>query len=201
MAIINDIIPVQNFEIVRDVIGAILKDELENQKVLQPLRFTEDINVFTARTTPFQQAEILMINVSCDNANYNAKTQSNSQGGVNYNIDVFSSAKETANFNGGLNSAMRRDKYNGAIRYILSNTRYKTLNLPLGVIMGTSIESFENFEVPNSLDTSFSQMCRITFNVRMTENQSLWDGVSVKDLYTNVKIDLTTNGYQLIKEF
>lgn len=201
MAIINNIIPVQNFEIVRDVIGAILKDELENQKVLQPLRFNEDIKVFTARTTPFQQAEILMINVSCDNANYNSRTQSNSQGGVNYNIDVFSSAKETANFNGGLNSAMRRDKYNGAIRSILSNTRYKTLNLPLGVIMGTSIESFENFEVPTSNDTSFSQMCRITFNVRMTENQSLWDGVLVKDLYTNVKIDLTENGYKLIKEF
>lgn len=201
MSLINNIIPEQNFEKVRDIIGVILKDELENQKALQPSRFTEDINIFTARTTPFQQSEILMINVSCDNGNYTSITQSNNQGGVNYNIDIFSSAKESGSNNGGLNSAMIRDKYNGAIRYILSSTKYNTLLLPLGAIMGTAINSFENFEVPNSLDTSFNQMCRITFNVRMTENQALWDGVSVNGLNTTVKIDLTDKGYQLIKDF
>lgn len=200
MSLINNIIPEQNFEKVRDIIGIILKDELENQKVLQPTRFTEDINVFTARTTPFQQSEILMINISCDNANYTSRTQANNQGGVNYNIDIFSSAKETS-INGGLNSARIRDKYNGAVRYILSSTKYNTLSLPLGIIMGTTINGFENFEVPNSLDTSFNQMCRITFNVRMTEDQALWEGVSVNGLNTTVKIDLTDNGYQLIKDF
>ena len=201
MSLINNIIPEQNFEKVRDIIGIILKDELENQKVLQPIRFTEDINIFTSRTTPFQQSEILMINISCYNANYTSITQSNNQGGVNYNIDIFSSAKESGSNNGGLNSAMIRDKYNGAIRYILSSTKYNTLLLPLGTIMGTSINGFENFEVPNSLDTSFNQMCRITFNVRMTENQALWEGVSVNGLNTTVKIDLTDKGYQLIKDF
>ena len=201
MAIIDNLIPEQNFEIVRDVIGVILKDELENQKVLQPNRFSEDINVFVARSTPFQQSEILMINVTADNANYTSRTQSNNQGGVNFNIDVFASGKEQTNENGGLNATKKRDKYVGAIRYILSHTKYKTLGLELGLILGTAVESFENFDVPNQNDTSFTQMSRITFNVRMAENQTLWNGVLAKDLYTDIKLCLTENGYELIKEF
>jgi len=201
MALIKELIPEQNFEVVRDIIGVILKEELENQKVLQPSRFPEDINIFTARSTPFQQSEILMINISCDNGNYTSRSQKGNHGVVNYNVDVFSSGKETSTENGGLNASKLRDKYVGAIRYILTDTHYNTLSLPNGLIMGTSIESFENFEVPNSLDTAFSQMCRITFNVRMTETQSLWDGVDISQLNTTVKIDLTDKGYQFIKEF
>ena len=201
MALIENLIPEQNFEIVRDVVGAILKTELENQKVLQPTRFSEDINVFNSRSTPFQQSEILMINVSTDNGNYTSRTQSNNQGGVNYNVDVFASGKESNTENGGLNATKRRDKYVGAIRYILSHTKYKTLGLDLGLILGTSVDSFENFEVPSQNDTAFTQMCRLTFNVRMAESQTLWNGVLAKSLFTNVKLDLTTNGYELIKEF
>ena len=76
--------------------------------------------------------------------------------------------EENAFENGGLNASKVRDKYNGLVRYILSDHHYKTLNLPLGLIMGTYVESFENFEVNNSQDASFSQMCRIVFNVRIS---------------------------------
>ena len=201
MSRITELIPEQNFEIVRDVIGAIILDELSNQKVMQPNRFSEDLKVFTARSTPFQQSEKLMINVSCDNGNYTSRSQKGNHGGINYNVDIFARGYENASENGGLNASKLRDKYIGAIRYILSDTHYVTLGLPLGLIMGTSIESFENYEVPNSVDSAFVQMGRLVFNVRMTENQSLWDGVLVNSLFTNVRIDLTDKGYQLIKEF
>ena len=200
MAIISEIIPEQGFEKVRDVIGAILLDELTNQKALQPNRLTEDIQVFTARSTPFHQSESFMINVSCDNGNFTNHTERGMHEGVNYNIDIFSKGKENAFENGGLSASKVRDKYNGLVRYILSDHHYKTLNLPLGLIMGTYVESFENFEVNNSQDASFSQMCRIVFNVRINENQSLWSGVNIANLYTTVRIHLTDKGYQLIKE-
>lgn len=201
MALINKVISQAGFEIVRDVIGVILKDELENQKVLQPLRITEEINIYSNRIKPFAQSETFMINVSCDSGNYTSRSQSGNHGGVNYNIDVFATGKETDTENGGLNSAKVRDKYNGLITYILGDTHYKTLGLQPGLIMGTSIESFENFEVSNNQDASFTQMCRIVFNVRMSETQSFWDGVDLSQVNTDVKLGLTENGYKYTKEF
>ncbi len=200
MALISKIIPEQGFEIVRDVIGVILKDELESQKEKQPSRITEDINIYSNRIKPFAQSEVFMINISCDSGNYTNRSQSGNHGGFNYNIDIFATGKESESENGGLNSAKIRDKFNGLITYILSDTHYRTLSLPNGLIMGTTIQSFDNFDSPNSQDAAFTQTCRIVFNVRMAESQSFWEGIGLNTINTDVKLGLTENGYKYVKE-
>jgi len=200
MAEINVVIKEQGFEIVRDIIGAILKEELENQKILQPERLTEEINLYSNRIKPFSQSEVFMINVSCDNGNYTSKSQSGNHGGINYNIDIFATGKETGTSNGGSNSAKVRDKYNGLITFILSDTHYRVLGLPPGIIMGTSVDSFENGAVGDSQDAAFTQGCRIVFNVKMSETQSFYKGVELSTINTSIKLEDTENGYKYTKE-
>lgn len=196
-ALLNNIIPTQGFEFVRDSISAILKTELENQKTLQGL--LENLNVFSGRSTPFQQSEILMINVLVDSANYANTHERGVHETTNFFIDIYTSAKETEDDDGGYVSTKRRDKYLGMIRFILQDHHYKTLGLPLGLIMGTYFNGFENFEPSNNQDAAFVKMSRLSFGVRIVEDQSLWDGVNINSIFTDVKLDLTEKGYKYEK--
>lgn len=196
---INIEIPKQGFEVVRDLIGAVLKTELENQKTLKG--FTEPLNIYTGRSTPFQHSEILMINVLLDSANYSQIHEKGAHGGTNYFVDIYTSAKESTENNGGFNSSVRRDTFLGMSRFILQDHHYKTLGLPNGLIMGTYVEGFENFEPANAQDTAFVKMARLVYNVRINESQTLWGGVTLASAFTDVKLDETNKGYkyELIK--
>lgn len=194
MSLISEIIPEQGFEKTRDVIGAILTTELSNQKVLQG--FSDEIKVFTNRTNPFQQSEKLMINVLTDSANYSNNHEKGAHGNTNFFIDIYTSEKETSNEDGGYLSAKKRDKFLGMVKFILQDHHYKTLNLPVGLIMGTYVEGFDNYEPNNQQDAAFVAMSRLSFSVRIVENQTLWEGVQISSIFTKVKLDLTDKGYQ-----
>lgn len=194
MAQISLEIPKQGFEIVRDLIGAILKTELENQKILKS--FSEPLNIYVGRSTPFQHSEILMVNVLLDSANYSQIHEKGVHGGTNYFIDIYCSAKESVENTGGFNSSLRRDTFLGMVRFILQDHHYKTLGLPNGLLMGTYVESFENFEPSNAQDTAFVKMARLVYNVRINENQSLWEGVLAQTAFSDVKLNETEKGYK-----
>lgn len=194
MSLINEIIPEQGFEKVRDAIGAVLKLELEAQKTLQTL--TDDINVYIGRNNNFNQSETLMINVLTDSANYSNTHEKGSHGGTNFFIDIYVSGRESETEDGGYISTKKRDKYLGMVRYILQSHKYMKLGLPAGLIMGTYVEGFENFEPSNTQDASFTKMTRISYSVRIIEDQSLWDGVEINSIFTNVKLDETDRGFK-----
>jgi hypothetical protein len=193
MSLISQAIPTQGFEVVRDIIGAVLKTELEAQKILKSL--PDEINLFVGRSKVFAHAEKLMINVLLDSANYSNQHAKGAHGFTNFFIDVYTSAKENATDTGGKVSTNKRDLYLGLIRFILEDHHYNTLGLPLGAIMGTTVEGFETFESSNSQDAAFVKMARLTFAVRINETQSLWEGIDINTIFTKVRLDLTEKGY------
>jgi hypothetical protein len=195
---ITNNIPTQGFEIVRDLIGTILYSNLLVQKTLKNL--PDEINVFTGRTSPFQSSEKLMINIVSDSSAYNSFTEYNVQGSTNYFIDVFCTAAETESNTGGKLSTNKRDMYIGMIRYILQSTIYKTLQMTPGLVLGTYVEGFENFDSSNNQDASFVKMSRLTFSVRLNESQNLWEGVVISSIFTDVKLELTDLGYKFKEE-
>lgn len=192
---ITSIIPKQNFELVREQVGAILFIELENQKSLQG--FSYPINVYSEYSGGMGIEDEVNINVSLSSSNFGGKTQKDSQGNTVFNIDIFSNAKETQNKTGSELSAIKIQKFLGMIRFILSHTDYKTLGFELGFLGGTYFESYEftdqNYFVQDAANV---KMCRITFAVRIQENQTMSPTNVLEGNETNVKLDLTEKGYK-----
>lgn len=191
--LINENIPKQNFEIIKETIASILFLELEHQRTLKSL--PNETKVFLERSSAFQQSEVLMINVLLDSANYSFSTQSLTEGSTVYFIDLYTTGKSTSTATGGEASAIERDLYLGMIRYVLTSTKYKTLNLPNGAISGTSLDSFENFNSSEN-EANSVKICRITFSVRINENQNLWDGLDVSNMFTDIRLKETNQGYR-----
>ena len=190
------LIPKQGFEIVRDIIGAILLVEIDNQHHLSSAE--EDFEVFSERITPMDDADDVYINIILDSANYAAKNQKDTQGRTMYFIDVYT--RGVSDGEGTSNATILLHKYIGWIRYILCATAYNTLDLPLGLIGGTEIESFATLDPALKEDSQYTRFARLQFAVRIQENQQLWQGVTLESLDTNVKLDLTEKGYKYILE-
>jgi len=52
------------------------------------------------------------------------------------------------------------------------------------------------YEQPNTQDSNFSRMARISFSVKIMERQDLFEGLLINDNETTVKLDLTEQGFQ-----
>lgn len=195
-AIITDIIPSQNFELCLNKIGVVLLEELTNQITLQDL--DDELGVFIARQEPYSKEEDVMINITLDNSNYSGKTQLDRQGLTSYNIDVFCGGIESEDQTGSDNSRIKMLRYAGMIGFILSSTKYKTLGFENNLIGGTSVDSLQVQNNYGSQEASFISFSRIQFSARLQESQDMWTGIELLDNDTNIKLDLTDKGYQLI---
>lgn len=197
IASINTIIGQQGFEKVKDRIALILLTELLNQKALQ--NFDEDIEVFNERITPMDTSENLYFNILLDSASYGNKNQTDQEGNTVYFIDIYTCGKAGDQI-GTSDSTHRRDKFLGLCRYILSDTRYKTLGFDYGFIAGTQVERFSTLDPSQKEDSSFTAFARLQFSVRILENQTLWDGIEILGNDTDVKLAETEKGYKYIFE-
>lgn len=196
--IIDFKIPVSNFEIVRDAICYILTEELANQKLLGNIDF--DYDLYRERTTPLDNDELAAINVSYNSSDFGNKNQVDMEGKTTYFIDVYTTGQaEEGGNTGSEDSALRMQKLAAMIRYILSCTDYKTLDLEAGFIGGSMIESITTMDSILNQDSSFFKFCRISFMVRILETQMMSQPVLLSEAYTNVKIEETDKGYIFIK--
>lgn len=194
-AILTEPIGESNFEKIRDRIGEILLVELTNQKAVQ--NFTEELNIYQEASIPESYSDPLIINVLLDSGNYGTLNPKDTQGKTVYFVDIYTSAKESGDISGEYASATLLHKYIRLIRYILQSGKYNNLAFPAGLIGGKSVEMFEVLPPAQKQDSSFTRFARITFSVRIVENQSLWDGVPVMaGGNTTVKLHETELGYK-----
>ena len=105
---INTVIGPSGVELIKHKIAAILKTELENQKVLQEDTFP--INVFVDRMVPIDKSEIVVINVRFESINPESINQHGSQEDATFTIDTWAVAKQTSTKRGDLLSTNLRDK-------------------------------------------------------------------------------------------
>ncbi len=193
MGIIKSIIPKQNFELVNERIGEILKLELEEQKALQG--FSEPLNIYTERMDAFKHSEILLVNTFFDAANNNTHSQKSSQGNVVYFIDITTSGASGDGKDGGNDSSSRCNKFLGMVRYIMSHSAYRTLGFEPGTIGGVYIENIQKAD-SEQMDAAYVSFARITVSVKLREDQPLLTGELMKSTLTGVKLDLTEQGYK-----
>ena len=191
---INTIIGPSGVELIKHRIAAILKTELENQKVLQEDTFP--INVFVDRMVPIDKSEILVINVRFESINPESINQHGSQEDATFTIDTWAVSKQTSTKRGDLLSTNFRDKITFQIKAILQSNFYVTLGFVPGLIMSSNVQNIEPYEPNNNQDASFVSMARLNHNVRFYQDYKVWEGVEVTNNLTNVKLSNTELGYK-----
>ena len=195
---ITEIIPQQGFEIVLYKIAEILFTELSNQQTAHSNM--PDFSVFVERMTPYDKSENVMINVTSKSFNYGSFTESSTQSKSDFSIEVYSPLEHTSISSDELaTKSFVLHKVSGIIRYILQSSKYKTLDLPLGLIGGTYVESIQFFDDFNNKDGANLRLSTVGFSVRIMENQQLWQGVTLFSNTSQIKLDQTELGYKLIK--
>jgi len=191
---INTIIGPSGVELIKHRIAAILKTELENQKVLQEDTFP--INVFVDRMVPIDKSEILVINVRFESLNPESINQHGSQEDATFTIDTWAVSKQTSTKRGDLLSTNFRDKITFQIKAILQSNFYVTLGFVPGLIMSSNVQNIEPYEPNNNQDASFVSMARLNHNVRFYQDYKVWEGVEITNNLTNVKLSNTELGYK-----
>lgn len=185
--LIDEIVGLGNFEIVRDKIALILAEEIYNQLDISGNEM--DLGVFLERTIPIDNSEEAVINVSVANVDYQDKTLIAMQGSYNFFIDVYATQ---------IDSPYKLQMLLNYIRYILSNQRYRTLDFAPGFIGGTYVNSFEINEKMLAQDSDFVSISRLIFNVRISECEKQNTGENLYLNETNFKICNSNYGYKVI---
>lgn len=193
--LINEIIPIQNFELVKNSVEVILFNELNNQIKLQCKQLC--IDVYTERQEPYDNAEDVVVNISLNNIPYSTIDEKTTNGNLSFKIDVYTRGYTDLEYQGNKISRSKLELVVGWIRYILSSTKYKTLGFERGFIGGTNIESIQFDDNYGNQDSSYVRMATLNFTVRVIENQEMWNGIELLGNDTIVKLDNSSKGYKL----
>lgn len=194
MAILNGIIPQQNFELIRDRIPIILTDELTNQATL-----TGDSNlnasVFSERIVPVDTANMPAVNVMFSNGSSNFFVTNYNNYVYTYFIDIYTKAKSTDLARAGYLSTANCHQLLGVCRAILESPQYRTLLFPAPSLSHTSVTDIAISEPKNNTDTESVMMGRLTFSVEVCEGVQLLDAGLIGGMDTIVKMNETDEGY------
>jgi len=189
---IDHIIPKQRFEVVLDHLGAILLEEMTNQKVL--LNYNDNFEIYKERQEPIDKSEDVVINISIGSIEYSNNNAFPSDGSHTINIDVYVNGYESSSETGSEFSRLRLAKTVGIIRYIVMHDVHYNLKFEDATIMSRYISSI-NFSENNNQDGVFSRMARIELVYRFSETyqDNLLQPLKGND--TTVKQALTEKGF------
>ncbi len=191
---ITDPIPAQAFEVIRNRIGEILIDELENQ-VDKFYKLELDATVFIERFVPFDKTAVPAVNVSLARGDYDIQTAINSDGTYRFNIDCYHKAPSTVAENGDSFAMFKLQTLIGACRAILESPKYITLGFAAPFIEHREAENIQIAPPVDAKDGSSIVMGRLSFIVRVPENNDIITPKLIAGFDTQVKLGLTDKGY------
>ena len=193
MSVINGIILPQNFEIIRDRLGAILADELAKQFTLTG-NSDFDLDVWVERFVPFDKEELPTVNVSLASGNFSGQTQKQVDGTYTYFIDAFTKAISKETEKGDQVAVFKLQKLLGVCRAIIENPKYKTLGFSAPIIYNRHCEALSIAD-PGKQDGTSSVMGRLTVVVKVPETTELINPVSLNVSAAHVRLHETDRGY------
>ena len=199
MTLLTEIIPIQNFEIVRNQIGAIIKLELEGQASLN----TEEAellsaSVFVERTKKIDHTETPLINVLFDNGVPNSQDTNTQDNTYAYNIDFFTGSKTNQDEEGDKLSRFKMNRLMGVVRAILESPHYRTLGLATPSVMNRMITNITAGGPIDNEDSRNVMFGTLTLGVRISETTEQFKPIPLQGSDTTVKLEDTEKGYQYI---
>lgn len=192
MPLINQLIPARTHEVIRDQIGAIIFDELNNQTTLGQTELPSKI--FVERVSAPSPDEMSIVSVSIQKGEYDNHTWIDSDGTVIYYIDVLCNAKDSSSMPGDEAAAKKAHKITGVIHGILMYPEYKQLSFPSSIIANRHVAGFESGQIDRT-DSMNTYLVRTLFSVKAKQCELTVDGVPLEISITNVTIAETDEGY------
>lgn len=195
---IENIIPRQKYEFVRDRIALIVAEELANQADLGAVEANLKA-VYIDRMVPPNLAEMPMANVSFKRINYENQTPIQADGSNTYYVDIFTSAKFKDDERGDTKSSNDAARVGGMVRAIIENPIYRTLDFAPPYLSRVTVDSIEMAELnADSKDANSTIVCRVTITVQMPEKTQLLEGINANGVEAVVKLSTTDKGYKYV---
>jgi hypothetical protein len=200
-ALLDYAIGQSNFELVRDRIATIVKEELDNQAILNGSIAVPDpdlvADVYIERFSTPSEGEGTVIAVNLDNNRFDNQTAVSQLCEAHYNIDIFCNAVEDENTEGYEKSGKKAARIAGVIRAILQSPVYDRLRFANGIVERRSVQSMRFARINDEQDAQYTRMTRIDVIVQVNETVTGIVPVTAAGYDTQIKIELTNKGYLL----
>lgn len=193
---INTIIPAQSFEVIRDKIALILKEELTNQATLAA-NPKLDATVYIERYSPPNSSELTevpIVNVLLGQGDYSNQDVTQSTGTYLYFIDIYTKAKANEDNGGDTRAIISLQKILGVCRGILEATQYLTLGFTYPFVMGRKINSIQ-IAGPSDPRADSLVRGRLILQVMVPEYQQEVTANMIEGSDTTVRIEESPEGY------
>jgi len=193
---INTVIPAQSFEIIRDKIALILKEELANQATLA-VNPKLNATVYIERYSPpnsSELSEVPIVNVLLGQGDYSNQDVTQSTGTYLYFIDIYTKEKANDDKGGDERAIISLQKILGVCRGILEATQYLTLGFTYPFVMGRKINSIQ-IAGPGDPGSDSLVRGRLILEVRVPEYQETVTANVLDGTDTTVRIDTSPHGY------
>lgn len=202
MGSIRQIINPQVDELIRNRIGAILKDEID----CQYLQYNSDAfihDLWIERAIPFSPEELPAVNVCTPKGDYENAHQGSSDGNFTFFIDVHTRHNANPEDGGDMLANFQMKRLLGICRYILADPIYKTLAFAPGFIMQVRIVGFEikpHYKDHSGMWASDlnSAMGRLVVTVKANEVNQLIDAPLIDSHVTQLRLGISNKGYRYI---
>lgn len=200
MSILIEAIPEQNFELVRDQIAAIIKDEVANQAVLQPNEEAlQNVSIFVDRLAKVNKSELPLINIFLDIGNFQNQDVEAQDGIYIFNIDIYFSGKSSSNEARGDTKSLRNlQRLAGVVRAIIQSVKYITLGLEKPSVLHRSIKNLIITDPTSSQDGINVSQGRLTLEVRMVEIAEMFLSRPLLGTNANVRLFDGPKGFEYV---
>lgn len=201
MALIQNIISKQSFEIIRDRIAIILRSEILNQFLISG-DYEIDASVFLERVVKINTSELdssPIVVVGLATGDYSNQDVTQSTGIYQYLIDVYTKAKTNAQYSGDSRSRIHCQRMLGICRAILEASQYITLGYNYPFVMGRKINSIQIAE-PEDTGADSVTRGRLILEVKVPEYQQEVTASLIDGSDTTMFVDVDGNGLYFVND-
>lgn len=194
MSKITEEIPAEAFEVVRDRLVQILRDEIAEQAVISGDQ-NADAKVFKERVVPVGYEHTPAVNVMLEKVDYSGQTQLHTVSECLFIIDVYTSGKNGPNNTGDEQTSERGQKIARLIRGILEAPVYKKLDFETNFIQQSKVDTIKVSEPRDFKDSKHMMLVRVNYSCKASNSNVLQAAQELNLSETTVKIDDTELGH------
>ncbi len=199
---IDEVIPEQGFELIRDAIASILITELASQAILQPdahlIEILQNTTVWKERLGNIGAEETFIVLPILFSATYDNQSIQDAEGSNTFFLDCYGRGKQNDSTPEEQVAAIDLQRLIGIIRNIFEHPLYIRLGFEPGFVTSSHITSIQRTQIEKQEDGANMTMYRITMLVKASEVTSGIPGIPLDQSYTSVLINDTNKGLEYL---